>query len=67
MADQVFKGINAGDLPVETAEVYLAINLETAKATGWIYQTRSCERPTSSFVRIVAWRPGFQEGKGHAP
>jgi putative ABC transport system substrate-binding protein len=34
MADQVFKGINAGDLPVETAEVYLAINLETAKATG---------------------------------
>jgi len=32
LADQIFKGIKPGDLPVETAESYLAINLKTAKA-----------------------------------
>lgn len=34
LADQIFKGRNPGDLPVETAEDYLAINLKTAKAIG---------------------------------
>ena len=34
LADQIFKGKNPGDLPVETAEDYLAINLKTAKAIG---------------------------------
>lgn len=34
LADQIFKGKNPGDLPVETAEDYLAINLKTAQAIG---------------------------------
>lgn len=34
LADQIFRGKNPGDLPVETAEDYLAINLKTAKAIG---------------------------------
>ncbi|MFZ5775873.1 MAG: ABC transporter substrate-binding protein [Thermodesulfobacteriota bacterium] len=34
LADQIFKGRKPGDLPVETAEDYLAINLKTAKAIG---------------------------------
>jgi putative ABC transport system substrate-binding protein len=34
MADQIFQGIKPADLPVETAEFYLAINLRTAEAIG---------------------------------
>lgn len=34
LADLIFKGHKPGDLPVETAEDYLGINLETAKAIG---------------------------------
>ncbi len=34
IADQVLKGINPGDLPVETAEFFLAINLKTAETIG---------------------------------
>ncbi len=34
LANQIFKGIKPGDLPVETAEVYLAINLKIATDIG---------------------------------
>lgn len=34
LADQIFKGKKPGDLPVETAEDYLSINLKTAQAIG---------------------------------
>jgi putative ABC transport system substrate-binding protein len=34
LADQIFKEIKPADLPVETAEFYLAINLKTAEAIG---------------------------------
>lgn len=34
LADQILRGIQPGDLPVETAEFYLAINLKTAEAIG---------------------------------
>jgi putative ABC transport system substrate-binding protein len=34
LADQIFQGIKPADLPVETAEFYLAINLKTAEAIG---------------------------------
>jgi putative ABC transport system substrate-binding protein len=34
LADQIFKGTGPADLPVETAEFYLAINLKAAKAIG---------------------------------
>jgi putative ABC transport system substrate-binding protein len=34
LADQVLRGVKPSDLPVETAEFYLAINLKTAKAIG---------------------------------
>ena len=34
LADQVLKGANAGDLPVENAEFFLTINLGTAEAIG---------------------------------
>lgn len=34
LADQVFKGTSPGDLPIETAENRLAINLATAKRIG---------------------------------
>ncbi len=34
IAVQVLKGANPGDLPVETAEFYLGINLQTADAIG---------------------------------
>jgi putative ABC transport system substrate-binding protein len=34
MADQIFKGAGPADLPVETAEFYLAINLKVAKIIG---------------------------------
>jgi putative ABC transport system substrate-binding protein len=34
LADQIFQGIKPGDLPVETAEFYSAINLRTAEAIG---------------------------------
>jgi putative ABC transport system substrate-binding protein len=34
LADQIFKGAQPADLPVETAEFYLAVNLKTAEAIG---------------------------------
>ena len=34
LADQIFQGAKPADLPVETAEFYLAINLRTAEAIG---------------------------------
>lgn len=34
LADQVLKGANPGHLPVETAESFLAVNLQTAKRIG---------------------------------
>ena len=34
IADQVLKGTDPGELPVETAEFYLGINLQTADAIG---------------------------------
>jgi putative ABC transport system substrate-binding protein len=34
LADQIFKGADPADLPVETAEVYLAVNLKVAKMIG---------------------------------
>jgi putative ABC transport system substrate-binding protein len=34
LADQIFKGARPADLPVETAEFYLSINLKVAKAIG---------------------------------
>jgi putative ABC transport system substrate-binding protein len=34
LADQIFTGVRPADLPVEMAEVYLAINLKTAKTIG---------------------------------
>jgi putative tryptophan/tyrosine transport system substrate-binding protein len=34
LADQIFRGIKPADLPVESAEYYLAINLKVAKAIG---------------------------------
>ena len=34
LADQILKGIKPADLPVETAEFFLAINLKTAQAIG---------------------------------
>jgi putative ABC transport system substrate-binding protein len=34
LADQIFQGIKPADLPVETAEFFLAINLKTAEAIG---------------------------------
>lgn len=32
LVDQIFKGLSPSDLPVETAQAYLVINLKTAKA-----------------------------------
>jgi putative ABC transport system substrate-binding protein len=34
LADQIFKGIRPADLPVETAEPYLAVNLKVAEIIG---------------------------------
>jgi putative ABC transport system substrate-binding protein len=34
LADQIFKGARPADLPVETAEFYLAVNLKTAETIG---------------------------------
>ena len=34
LVDKIFKGINPGDLPVESAETVLTINLKIAKALG---------------------------------
>jgi putative ABC transport system substrate-binding protein len=34
LADQIFQGIKPTDLPIETAEFYLAINLKAAEAIG---------------------------------
>lgn len=34
LVDQIFKGARPADLPVETAEFYLAVNLKVAKAIG---------------------------------
>jgi putative tryptophan/tyrosine transport system substrate-binding protein len=34
LADQILKGIKPADLPVETSEFFLAINLKTAQAIG---------------------------------
>lgn len=34
LADQILRGVPPGDLPVETADNYLAINLATARAIG---------------------------------
>ncbi|MBN1565657.1 MAG: ABC transporter substrate-binding protein [Anaerolineae bacterium] len=34
LAEQVFNGINAGNLPVETADLFLTVNLPAAEALG---------------------------------
>jgi ABC-type uncharacterized transport system substrate-binding protein len=34
LADQIFKGAQPADLPVETSEYFLEINLRTAKLIG---------------------------------
>jgi putative ABC transport system substrate-binding protein len=34
IADQVLKGVDPGNIPVETAESFLAVNLQTAEAVG---------------------------------
>jgi len=34
LADQIFQGIKPADLPVETTEFFLAVNLKTAQAIG---------------------------------
>lgn len=34
LADQILKGVKPADLPVETAEFFLAVNLKTAQAIG---------------------------------
>jgi putative ABC transport system substrate-binding protein len=34
LADQIFKGTKPADLPVETSEYFLEINLRTAKLIG---------------------------------
>jgi hypothetical protein len=34
LADQIFQGVKPADLPVETAEFYLAITLKAAEAIG---------------------------------
>jgi len=34
LANQIHQGVNPGDLPVETSEVYLTINLKTAEKIG---------------------------------
>jgi putative ABC transport system substrate-binding protein len=34
LADQIFRGAGPADLPVETAEFYLAVNLKTAETIG---------------------------------
>ena len=34
LADQIFQGVKPADLPVETAEFHLTINLKTAEAIG---------------------------------
>ena len=34
LADQIFQGVKPAELPVETAEFYLAINLKAAEAIG---------------------------------
>jgi putative tryptophan/tyrosine transport system substrate-binding protein len=34
LADQIFKGVEPAELPVETSEFFLSLNLKTAKAIG---------------------------------
>jgi putative ABC transport system substrate-binding protein len=34
LADQIFQGVKPADLPIETSEFFLAINLRVAKAIG---------------------------------
>jgi putative ABC transport system substrate-binding protein len=35
LVEQIFKGARPGDLPVETAELFLHINLQAATAMGF--------------------------------
>ncbi len=50
LADQIFQGIKPADLPVETAEFYLAINLKTAEAIG-LYIPDSILRQADIIIR----------------
>jgi ABC-type uncharacterized transport system substrate-binding protein len=53
LADQIFQGIKPAELPVETGEFYLAINLKTAKALGSTSRIQFCNRHTSSFTKLA--------------
>jgi putative ABC transport system substrate-binding protein len=50
LADQIFKGAKPADLPVETSEYFLEINLRTAKLIGLDIGTRPFGRRTTSFA-----------------
>jgi putative ABC transport system substrate-binding protein len=34
LTDQIFRGSNPGDLPIESADFYLMVNVDTANAIG---------------------------------
>lgn len=50
LVDKIFKGIKPGDLPIETAEALLTINLKTAEAIG-LYIPDEILRQSSTIIR----------------